>query len=237
MSHRRSAGASTTSLPYTSYKGLPWVIGQLVRSEITANHETGAEEQNRDLCETFTLHVPPGIPVDGTHITTTAPLLLPSSRGTVVNLVQQPRRPPTCPAKPLLHRTGLERDTHIPAARQDFEGLASWAYSGQLRGQTSTRGRSRRLDTTLGRCSDETIDVRIQRTGVQQRPSGGSTVLGEAVDVGGRVVGVEGLRVADTGIFPVPQKRTSWHFLNGVWFGVETMEWSILSSLRNHWQP
>jgi choline dehydrogenase-like flavoprotein len=52
--------------------------------------------------------------------------------------------------------------------------------------------------------SNEVIEDRIRRTGMQHSHSGGTAAMGKVVDVKGRVLGMKGLRVADASIVPIP---------------------------------
>ena len=52
--------------------------------------------------------------------------------------------------------------------------------------------------------SDEVIEERIRRTGMQHHHSGGTAAMGKVVDAEGKVLGLSGLRVADASVIPVP---------------------------------
>lgn len=191
------------------FKGLPWdwVVSQPVSSEISAKHGLEGEKQKRNLWEAITLYVPPGIPgipVDGTHIATSTMLLLPSSRGTVSIRSSSPDDPPRI--QPNFFSTPLDRDTLTHAARQTLKAmLETGPMKTVVEGESPPTGQGLDGLTPLtADSSDEAIEERIRRTGLQHFHAGGTAAMGEVVDVEGRVLGVEGLRVADASIVPVP---------------------------------
>jgi choline dehydrogenase-like flavoprotein len=89
-----SGGYALGSPSWTSpplYKGLPfdWVVSEPLPPALLSkipNLPDQTAYENRNLYEILAIYAPPGIPgipVDGTHIATSAMLLLPTSRGTV----------------------------------------------------------------------------------------------------------------------------------------------------------
>ncbi|KAK7738400.1 hypothetical protein SLS53_006215 [Cytospora paraplurivora] len=191
------------------FKGLPWdwVVSQPVPTAIAEKHGIEGEQRQRNLWEALTLYVPPGmpgIPIDGTHIATSTMLLLPTSRGTVSIRSGDPENPPRI--QPNCFSTQLDRDTLIHAARQTLKAtLAAGPMKTIVEGETPPTGEGLDDLTPLtADASDEEIEERIRRTGMQHYHSGGTAAMGKVVDVEGRVQGVERLRVADASIVPVP---------------------------------
>ncbi|KAI1409261.1 choline dehydrogenase [Hypoxylon sp. FL1857] len=203
-------GSSTWQNP-ALFKGLPWdwVVSQPLPTDIIAKHEPKAEKQKRNLWEVITVYVPPGIPgipVDGTHIATSTMLLLPNSRGAVSirsgNIEDAPR------IQPNYFSTPLDRDTLIHATRQTLKAmLATDPMNTIIESESPPSGEGeslRGLTPLTAHASDEEIEERIRRTGMQHHHSGGTAAMGKVVDTEGKVLGVKGLRVADASILPIP---------------------------------
>lgn len=191
------------------FKGLPWdwVVSQPLPAELIAKHEPNVEKQKRNLYEVIVVYAPPGIPgipVDGTHIATSTMLLLPTSRGTVSirsSNIDDPLR-----IEPNYLSTQLDRDTLVYATRQTLKAaLATTPMKAIIESETPPSGEG--LDGLVpltADSTDEEIEERIRRTGMQHHHSGGTAAMGKVVDVEGRVLGVKGLRVADASIIPIP---------------------------------
>lgn len=159
--------------------------------------------------EVLTLYVPPGIPgipIDGTHIATSTMLLLPTSRGTVslpsgfASVSESP-----C-IRPGYLSTQLDGDALVHAARQTLKALLSTKSLGSIvESETPPHGPGLEgLEPLTTDSSDEAIEERIRRTGSQHHHSGGTVAMGKVVDAEGKVLGVNGLRVADASIIPIP---------------------------------
>ncbi|KAH9906198.1 choline dehydrogenase [Xylariomycetidae sp. FL2044] len=191
------------------FKGLPWdwVVTEPLPTEIIAKHERDVEEQKRNLWEVITVYVPPGIPgipIDGTHIATSTMLLLPTARGTISIRSSSPSDAPRI--QPNYFSTALDRDTLVHATRQTLKAmLVSGPMKSIIESETPPSGEGLDGLTPLtADASDEAIEERIRRTGMQHHHSGGTAAMGKVVDVEGRVHGVKGLRVADASIIPIP---------------------------------
>ncbi|KAK6218786.1 hypothetical protein LQW54_002712 [Pestalotiopsis sp. IQ-011] len=190
-------------------KGMPWdwMISQPLPSEIIGRHEGARDKKDRNLYEILTAYVPPGIPgipVDGTHIATSTMLLLPSSRGSVSIRSNKTSDPPVI--RPNYLSTPLDRDTLIHAARQTLRlMLTTDQMKAVVEGETPPSGEGLEgLKPLTASASDEELEERIRLTGMQHFHSGGTAAMGTVVDVHGKVFGVEGLRVADASIVPIP---------------------------------
>lgn len=184
-----------------------WMVTQPLPSEIAAKHGIEGEEQKRTLWESLVAYVPPGIPgipVDGTHIATSTMLLLPTSRGTVSIRSNSPSEPPRI--QPNYFSTALDRDTLVHAARQTLKAvLTTSSMKTIVESESPPSGEGLDGLTPLNADdSDEVIEERIRRTGLQHHHSGGTAAMGKVVDTEGKVLGVKGLRVADASIIPIP---------------------------------
>ncbi|RYC59742.1 hypothetical protein CHU98_g6481 [Xylaria longipes] len=191
------------------FKGLSWdwVVSAPLPAEIGKKHNIEAKEQGRNLYEVITLYLAPGIPgipLDGTHIATSTMLLLPTSRGKVSIQSGNTNDPPRI--QPNYFDTPLDRDTLIHATRQTLKlMLATSSMSAIVESETPPSGEGLDgLKPLTANASDEAIEERIRRTGMQHHHSGGTAAMGEVVDVEGRVIGVKKLRCADASILPIP---------------------------------
>ncbi|KAF3018852.1 hypothetical protein E8E14_007075 [Neopestalotiopsis sp. 37M] len=191
------------------FKGLPWdwIASQSLPSEIIARHESMKDRQSRNLYEILTAYVPPGIPgipVDGTHIATSTMLLLPTSRGSVSIRSDKPSDPPV--VRPNYLSTALDRDTLVHAARKTLQlMLATDHMKPIVESETPPSGEGLDgLQPLTADATDEDLEERIRRTGMQHFHSGGTAAMGTVVDVYGKVFGVDKLRIADASIVPIP---------------------------------
>ncbi|KAI1082068.1 choline dehydrogenase [Whalleya microplaca] len=191
------------------FKGLPWdwVVSRPLPTEIISKYESKVEEQKRNLYEVITVYMPPGIPgipIDGTHIATSTMLLLPTSRGTVSIRSSSPNDPPRI--QPNYLSTPLDRDTLVHATRQTLKAmLTTGPMKAIVDSESPPSGNGLDGLTPLAAdASDEAIEQRIRRTGMQHHHSGGTAAMGTVVDGEGKVFGVKGLRVADASIVPMP---------------------------------
>ena len=191
------------------FRGLPydWVINETVPRALLEKHTGGLEAQNRNLFEVLVVYIPPGlpgIPIDGTHIATSTMLLLPSSRGTVSISSSSPNDPPKI--QPHHLSAELDRDVLTHAARRTLKAMLDTNSLGQyIEKETPPSGPGLDgLPSLTSDASDEVLHERIERSGMQHYHSGGTAAMGRVVDAEGKVFGVEGLRVADASVMPVP---------------------------------
>jgi choline dehydrogenase-like flavoprotein len=190
------------------FKGLPydWVVSEGVPQTVLEKHPSGPEFESRNLSEVLTVYVPPGIPgipFDGSHIATSTMLLLPTSRGTV-SLNPSPKDSPKI--QPNYISTALDRDVLKYAARRTLKMmLGTKSMEEHIESETppSGPGLEGLVPLTVD-VSDEVLQERIERSGMQHHHSGGTAAMGKVVDVEGRVFGVNGLRVADASVLPLP---------------------------------
>ncbi|KAI0905860.1 choline dehydrogenase [Ustulina deusta] len=189
--------------------GFPWdwVASQPLPEDIITRNKAGQDLKKRNFYEIITAYVPPGIPgipVDGTHIATSTMLLLPTSRGTVSIRSNSPNDPPRI--EPSYFSTPIDRDALIHATQQTVRVItATEAMKPIVEGESPPSGNGLDgLQPLNADASDELIEERIRLTGTQHHHSGGTASMGRVVDGEGKVLGVQGLRVGDASIIPVP---------------------------------
>ncbi|KAH8655353.1 choline dehydrogenase [Xylariales sp. PMI_506] len=190
-------------------KGFPWdwVASEPLPAEIVAKNKADPKLETRNFYEVITAYIPPGIPgipVDGTHIATSTMLLLPTSRGAVSIRSGSPNDLPRI--QPSYFSTSIDRDGLIHATRQTLEVLmSSETMMPIVESETPPSGEGLEgLVPLTADSSDDLIEERIRRTGLQHHHSGGTAAMGKVVDGEGKVLGVQGLRIADASIMPVP---------------------------------
>ncbi|KAH8163869.1 hypothetical protein CIB48_g4374 [Xylaria polymorpha] len=193
------------------FKGLPWdwIANHTLPNDIFSKHknETKPDWDKRNVFEILTAYVVPGIPgipIDGTHISTSTMLLLPTSRGTVTIRSSSPTDLPR--VQPNYLSTQHDRDVLVHATRRTIQALTT---TENLKGIVESEAPPVKdgldgLTPLTADTSDEVILDRLQRTGEQHQHSGGTAAMGTVVDGEGKVFGVTGLRVADASIIPVP---------------------------------
>lgn len=210
-----------------------WVVSQPLPAEILEKHQkekTGSSDANskplqqRNTWEVITLYVPPipGIPLDGTHIATSTMLLRPTSRGHVTIRSRDPNDAPRIQPNHL--STALDRDTLVYAAQSTLKAMLETspmkpivagesppAFVGKI-GAAAESGEGPDNSTESGAdlvpltadARPEVLEDRIRRTGLAHAHPGGTAAMGQVVDAEGKVLGVQGLRVADASIVPIP---------------------------------
>ncbi|KAI0408508.1 choline dehydrogenase [Xylaria palmicola] len=191
------------------FKGFPWdwVVSGPLPPDMAGKHNIEPKQQHRNLYEVITLYFPPGIPgipLDGTHIVTSTMLLLPTSRGSVSIRSRNANDPPRI--EPNYLDTSLDRDTLIYATRQTLQYmLATSSMSSIIESESPPSGEGLDgLEPLTANSSDDTIEERLRRTGMQHHHSGGTAAMGKVVDGEGKVMGVKRLRCADASIVPIP---------------------------------
>ena len=161
-----------------------------------------ADDPSRSHTQTFIVYSTlgiPGIPVDGSIITTSTTLLTPTSRGTISLASTNPSDPPTI--DPNFYATAADRAMLIHGVRRLLRALLA-TPSGQQTIEAEVPPPD--FAPLSPDSTDEEIDHRIRATGLQHYHSAGTAAMGTVVDPKLAVYGVEGLRVADASVFPVP---------------------------------
>ncbi|KAI1660715.1 putative GMC oxidoreductase [Daldinia decipiens] len=192
-------------------KGLPWdwIANQPLPEKILSKNQNktkpGWEKQN--VYEVLTAYVVPGIPgipIDGSHISTSTMLLLPTSRGKVTIRSSSPTDLPS--VQPNYLSTQMDRDALVHAVRTTIKLLTATAnLKPIIEGESPpVQEGLEGLTPLIVDTSDEEILERLQRIGEQHQHSGGTAAMGTVVDGEGKVLGVTGLRIVDASIIPVP---------------------------------
>lgn len=138
------------------------------------------------------------LPFDGTHISTPAVVLLPTSRGTVTLASPDPL------ADPVIDPNYLATKADWAAVRAGLRAAIRAMETDEARafvaGETPPEGHK----ALTGESSDEEIDARVALIGGSFYHSAGTAAMGAVVDAECRVMGVGGLRVCDASILPLP---------------------------------
>jgi choline dehydrogenase-like flavoprotein len=138
------------------------------------------------------------LPFDGTHIATAVILLLPTSRGKVTLASTDPEEDPIIDPNYLsteVDRTVMREGLRTALRIMDTEEARTFVV-----GETSPEGA---LTLTTTSTSDE-IDSRIAMVAGSFYQNAGTASMGSVVDTDCKVIGVEGLRVCDASILPLP---------------------------------
>ncbi|KAB5511566.1 putative glucose dehydrogenase [Coniochaeta sp. 2T2.1] len=183
----------------------------------------------RQMYEILTLYLPPGIPgipIDGTHIATSTMLLRPTSRGTVSISSASPLQPPVIKTNYL--STPLDLQTLLHAARQTLLiHLSPSSPLSPIIASETPPSNPVPLTPLTPTSTDKEIEDRIRQTGAQHHHSGGTAAMGTVTDAEGRVYGVEGLRVADASLVPLPLGGHPQASLYAVVERVAGMVWGV----------
>lgn len=192
-------------------KGMPcdWIINQSVPVQVLKPALQADDEQDpehpllrpgRSHFEVSVVYAGLGLPVmDGSIIATSTMLLLPTSRGTIKLASASPTDPPVI--DPNYYSTQVDRTTLIQGTRLVMQALLGTPTGNAfIEGEMAPPG-----ETVLSiDATDAEIDARIRNTGVAHKHAAGSAPMGKVVAPDLCVYGVEGLRVADSSVLPVP---------------------------------
>ncbi|PMD33891.1 GMC oxidoreductase [Hyaloscypha variabilis F] len=141
----------------------------------------------------------PVIPSDGSHVTTTVMAMLPTSRGTVTLASKDPVTPPRI--DPNYYATEADRYVVRTALRKLMQVMMETKEGkAMVKEQVVATGQNR----LSPRSSDEDIDELVRECGSGISHTAGTASMGTVVDSNLRVNGVQGLRVVDASVIPVP---------------------------------
>ena len=181
-------------------EGLPC---DLLKKALDKDGTTGAErdallEPNRCFLEYLVLYHPlsSAVPADGTYISTSVMLTLPSSRGRV-SLADGVETLPTI--EPSYLATALDYVALIYGVRRILQlMLATKALEPYVYAEIPPPG----LPPLYPGSSDAEIESRIRSSGIAHFHTMGTCALGPVLDAEMRVRGVQGLRVCDASALP-----------------------------------
>ncbi|CAF9904235.1 MAG: hypothetical protein HETSPECPRED_003456 [Heterodermia speciosa] len=172
----------------------------LDKDGVTGTERDSLLEPGRCFLEFLVFYHPmhPAVPADGTHVSTSVMLTLPSSRGSVT-LPKNPEDPPVI--NPGYFTTALDRLALIHGVRRMLQlMLGTKAMQSYVEAEVPPPS----LPTLDPSSSDSEIENRIRAAGVAHFHSMGTCALGAVLDEEMRVRGVEGLRVCDASAVPSP---------------------------------
>jgi len=200
------------------FKGMPndWAVKEPVPSAILSPalstdpiSEADASallQPSRCHLETVIIYAPAGayhvglkLPMDGTHIASSVMLLLPTSRGDVSLASASAADSPVI--DPNYYATAADRAALIHGVQRVTNVLLeTTAGKSFVAGEVAPPG----MPVLTPQSEDHVIDERIRAAGVSYAHASGTAAMGKVVDADLRVYGVEGLRVADASVIPVP---------------------------------
>ncbi|KAI6765830.1 hypothetical protein HG530_006900 [Fusarium avenaceum] len=198
-------------------QGVPydWIVTTSVSSEglakaIEKDEDTAPDDsthpllaKKRTFLENIVLFAKlpfPGVPADAEHITSAVVSLLPTSKGSVSLSSGKPDQNP----KVKLNYLATEVDKHVfrEGLRQLTKFMLQSKFSENIAGESVPEGLPAEALALYD--TDEKLDRRLAMTsGTTWHPSG-TCSMGKVVDTEFRVKGVEGLRVVDASVIPVP---------------------------------
>ncbi|KAL3418192.1 Oxygen-dependent choline dehydrogenase 3 [Phlyctema vagabunda] len=210
-------GSNTTLFDNPVYNlGLAedWVITQTIPkasliAAITSDEGSAPTDSHRLLSrtrsffETLTLYFAyspsdPVVPADGSHITAALIGLMPTSRGTIKLNTTDPRDAPIINGN--FYTTQVDR----LAMRQGLRNLARmFLNTTEGLAMVEREALSARFVPTIN-ATDAQIDARVAHFAETSYHPGGTAAMGEVVDTDLKVIGVEGLRVVDASVLPLP---------------------------------
>ncbi|KAJ4361106.1 uncharacterized protein N0V89_001675 [Didymosphaeria variabile] len=216
----RESGLALGSAELTDpayFKGLPadWVVTQQYTAEqlkmpiqadgeeVESHHLLGSDVAHT---ETLVVYAPAGaaianvdVPMDGTHIASAVLVMSPTSRGSITIAGPDPATSPLI--DPNYSATNVDRAVMREGMRSVMEVLQNTPEMQEF--VESERAPDGFVPLTKD-SSDAEIDERVTRVGNTFFHAAGSAAMGKVVDTKLKVHGVDGLRVVDASVFPLP---------------------------------
>ena len=198
-------------------KGMPcdWGVREAVPSEILSSALRSDSVPDSDMAaysqpsrchlETMIIYAPGGaehvglkLPMDGMYISTSLMLALPTSRGQVSLASGSMSDPPV--VDPNYYGTATDRAVLIYGARRLTQAFGETKAGKEcILQEVPPPG----MSELTSQSDDEQFDQRIRAVGVCHAHASGTMAMGKVVDTDLKVIGIEGLRVADASVFPV----------------------------------
>lgn len=198
------------------YKGMPvdWITYEHVPDHKllpalaadNASNELRAALLHPSRChiETMILYTAGGaqsvgldLPVDGTYIASYAMLSVPTSRGRVSLASRSIKDRPV--VDPNYYATAVDRAALIHGVRRVTRAmLGTKAGNSFIADEVPPKG----LPALTLNSTDAEIDARIRAAGISHAHASGTAAMGQVVSSSLKVIGVDGLRVADNSVLP-----------------------------------
>jgi choline dehydrogenase-like flavoprotein len=140
----------------------------------------------------------PTVSNDGKHICLISLHMMPLSRGTVSLRSSNIMDHPVC--NPRFLSTNTDRFVMRRALRENLALVSTTPMAEEVEGEVAPLG----FQALTVESSDEEIDARIRATSITISHPMGTCALGKVLGGDFKVKGVEGLRVCDASVFPVP---------------------------------
>ena len=195
------------------FKGMPcdWAVNEglplhLLEPSLQSDAASGKNSDNSlldpDRChiETMVVYSPMGapVPLDGSYITTSVMLLVPTSRGSVSITSSSPNDAPNI--NPNYFDTEFDRRTLIYGTRRVAQALLGTSEGrAYVEAEDSPPG----IPPLTTQSTDAEIEAKIRKMGQAHFHPAGTAAMGKVVDSELRVYGTEGLRVVDASVLPV----------------------------------
>ena len=201
------------------FKGMPcdWVVNEAVPKNILEpavhadnqgasssgkEHNLSLLHPSRSHLETTILYAPAGatnLPVDGNYIASSVMLCLPTSRGSITLSSASPTEPPIIDSN--YYDTNTDRVSLIYGTRRILEALLDTsAGKAHIESEVTPPG----FPPLDSKATDTEIDARIRAAGISHKHAAGSAAMGTVLGTDLLVKGVQGLRVVDASVLPVP---------------------------------
>ena len=154
------------------------------------------------------------IPLDGSIISIGILNLLPTSRGTLTLASTDPEADPLI--DPNYYATHFDRAVLRAAMRRNMSAFETPEAQAVVAEEVAPA----RYPILNSKSTDEELDARVRRVAASFYHAAGTASMGQVVDSGCRVNGVEGLRVIDGSVLPTP---VSAHYMVVVYALAEQM--------------